>query len=131
MKGAAIKLTPRNHWRPQPDLNRCCRRERPVSLARLDDGDDIDVNHTDQNSLSEEKSMIIKPGNNPQVNHQRRKNQYYKGMTSYTKKCLSSGRIYYILINKVIFPNEWEFENRRSRNPIWTSMSRLHCWMNS
>ena len=26
-------------WRPQPDLNRCCRRERPVSLAWLDDGD--------------------------------------------------------------------------------------------
>ncbi len=26
-------------WRPQPDLNRCCRRERPVSWTRLDDGD--------------------------------------------------------------------------------------------
>ncbi len=28
-------------WRPQPDLNRCCRRERPVSWTRLDDGDAI------------------------------------------------------------------------------------------
>ncbi len=27
-------------WRPQPDLNRCCRRERPVSWTRLDDGDE-------------------------------------------------------------------------------------------
>ena len=26
-------------WRPQPDLNRCCRRERPVSWTWLDDGD--------------------------------------------------------------------------------------------
>ena len=30
---------PQKIWRPQPDLNRCCRRERPVSLAGLDDGD--------------------------------------------------------------------------------------------
>ncbi len=28
-------------WRPQPDLNRCCRRERPVSWTRLDDGDSL------------------------------------------------------------------------------------------
>ena len=27
-------------WRPQPDLNRCCRRERPVSWTGLDDGDE-------------------------------------------------------------------------------------------
>jgi hypothetical protein len=27
------------HWRPQPDSNRCCRRERPVSWTGLDDGD--------------------------------------------------------------------------------------------
>ena len=26
-------------WCPQRDLNSCCRRERPVSWARLDDGD--------------------------------------------------------------------------------------------
>ncbi len=26
-------------WRPRRDLNPCCRRERPVSWARLDDGD--------------------------------------------------------------------------------------------
>ena len=26
-------------WRPQGDLNPCRRRERPVSWARLDDGD--------------------------------------------------------------------------------------------
>ena len=28
-------------WRPQPDLNRCCRRERPMSWTWLDDGDTI------------------------------------------------------------------------------------------
>ncbi len=27
------------NWRPQPDLNRCCRRERPMSWTWLDDGD--------------------------------------------------------------------------------------------
>ncbi len=26
-------------WRPQGDLNPCCRNENPVSWARLDDGD--------------------------------------------------------------------------------------------
>ena len=26
-------------WRPRPDLNRCCRRERPMSWTWLDDGD--------------------------------------------------------------------------------------------
>jgi hypothetical protein len=26
-------------WRPRRDLNPCCRRERPMSWARLDDGD--------------------------------------------------------------------------------------------
>ena len=63
---SAIELTPRNHWCPQPDLNRCCRRERPVSLARLDDGDDIDLKGT----IFSEKGMIIKPRNNPKVNRQ-------------------------------------------------------------
>ena len=39
-KGYTRQLNPRNkHWRPQPDLNRCCRRERPVSWTWLDDGD--------------------------------------------------------------------------------------------
>lgn len=28
-----------NRWRPLPDLNRCRRRERAVSWARLDEGD--------------------------------------------------------------------------------------------
>ena len=46
-KGAAIDvLQPIDFiWRPQPDLNRCCRRERPVSWTGLDDGDAIEKNH--------------------------------------------------------------------------------------
>ena len=31
--------SPCSNWRPRRDLNPCCRRERPVSWARLDDGD--------------------------------------------------------------------------------------------
>ncbi len=66
-KGLADEANPLEiTWRPQPDLNRCCRRERPVSLARLDDGDDMDV----KNTIFPEKSMIIKPRNNPKVNRQ-------------------------------------------------------------
>ena len=38
-KGLTLIANPGHIWRPQPDLNRCCRRERPVSLAGLDDGD--------------------------------------------------------------------------------------------
>ena len=38
-KELADYLAPRNIWRPQGDLNPCYRRERPVSWARLDDGD--------------------------------------------------------------------------------------------
>ena len=30
----------KGRWRPQGDLNPCRRRERPVSWARLDDGDE-------------------------------------------------------------------------------------------
>ena len=32
-------LCKKTQWRPQPDLNRCCRRERPMSWTWLDDGD--------------------------------------------------------------------------------------------
>src|SRR5499433_2392698 len=32
-------LKSRDYWRPRRDLNPCCRRERPMSWARLDDGD--------------------------------------------------------------------------------------------
>ncbi len=32
-------ITGEKSWRPQPDLNRRCRRERPVSWTWLDDGD--------------------------------------------------------------------------------------------
>jgi hypothetical protein len=32
-------------WRPQPDLNRCYRRERPVSWTWLDDGDVTKLNN--------------------------------------------------------------------------------------
>src|SRR4030095_6264824 len=31
--------TKQGFWRPRRDLNPCCRRERPMSWARLDDGD--------------------------------------------------------------------------------------------
>jgi hypothetical protein len=34
-------LRSRDYWRPRRDLNPCCRRERPVSWARLDDGDAV------------------------------------------------------------------------------------------
>ena len=34
-----MHLTSSIYWRPQGDLNPCYRRERPVSLAGLDDGD--------------------------------------------------------------------------------------------
>ena len=41
-KRSSVGLTtPYFIWRPQADLNRCCRRERPVSWTWLDDGDVI------------------------------------------------------------------------------------------
>ena len=38
-RGYGNSVTPRFNWRPQGDSNPCCRRERAVSLAGLDDGD--------------------------------------------------------------------------------------------
>ena len=40
-KGQPKLANPCIFWRPQRDLNPCCRRERPVSWARLDDGDPL------------------------------------------------------------------------------------------
>jgi hypothetical protein len=43
--------------------------------------------YPNQNSLSHGKSMIIKPRNNPEVNHQRRgRNQHSKAMASLQDK---------------------------------------------
>jgi hypothetical protein len=45
-KGLLIRATLlKTHWRPQPDLNRCYRRERPVSWTWLDDGDVMKLNN--------------------------------------------------------------------------------------
>jgi hypothetical protein len=49
------------NWRPQPDLNRCRRRERPVSWTWLDDGDAVVANEWSPSGMSPKIGPKVNP----------------------------------------------------------------------
>gem|GEM_PF-3336652 len=53
-------------WRPQPDLNRCCRRERPMSWTGLDDGDvEVKVLSSESGKACQELFLVGRAGLEP------------------------------------------------------------------